>query len=68
MQQLASEPWGWEDSPVTTYDKAEYIDTYTGNKVSRKAMVSGSDKVIAEGKVQMVFLVRGHAGLTSELE
>ncbi|KAJ3089701.1 hypothetical protein HK102_005715 [Quaeritorhiza haematococci] len=49
------------EAPVTYYDKAEYIETDTGNKVSRKSVICGSQNIILGGKtvIQTDCVVRG---------
>ncbi|KAJ3347534.1 hypothetical protein HDU83_002050 [Entophlyctis luteolus] len=43
------------------YDKSEYIETDTGNKVSRKSVIHGSQNIILGGKtiIQSGSIVRG---------
>ncbi|WVN88399.1 uncharacterized protein L203_103608 [Cryptococcus depauperatus CBS 7841] len=36
--------------PIITYDKAAYIETETGNKVSRKALITGATNIVVAGK------------------
>ncbi|ORZ32604.1 trimeric LpxA-like protein [Catenaria anguillulae PL171] len=47
--------------PLTRYDKAEYIETDTGNKVSRKSVICGSQNIVLGGKsiIQTDCIVRG---------
>ncbi|KAG2176473.1 hypothetical protein INT43_005713 [Umbelopsis isabellina] len=47
--------------PVTYYDRAEYIETDTGNKVSRKSVICGSQNIILGGKtiIQTGCVIRG---------
>lgn len=44
-----------------SYSKAEFIETDTGNKVSRKCTISGSQNIILGGKtiIQHQVIVRG---------
>ncbi|KZT58701.1 putative dynactin Arp1 p25 subunit RO12 [Calocera cornea HHB12733] len=37
-------------APVTTYPKSAYIETDTGNKVSRRATISGPQNIVLGGK------------------
>ncbi|TPX30736.1 hypothetical protein SmJEL517_g05782 [Synchytrium microbalum] len=47
--------------PVTTYKRSDYIETDTGNKVSRNSTISGSQNIILGGKtiIQDNCVVRG---------
>ncbi|KAJ2959783.1 hypothetical protein NQZ79_g4755 [Umbelopsis isabellina] len=45
--------------PVTYYDRAEYIETDTGNKVSRKSVICGSQNIILGGKVVQTIIQTG---------
>ncbi|XP_003739899.1 dynactin subunit 5 [Galendromus occidentalis] len=47
--------------PVVTYDKQEYIETASGNKVSRKSVLCGAHNIILSGKtiIQAGAIVRG---------
>ncbi|KAI8815830.1 trimeric LpxA-like protein [Fimicolochytrium jonesii] len=49
-----------EDPPIY-YDKAEYIETDTGNKVSRKSVICGSQNIVLGGKtvIQKECIIRG---------
>ncbi|KAG0236761.1 hypothetical protein BGW41_000352 [Actinomortierella wolfii] len=49
------------DLPVVHYSKAEYIETDTGNKVSRKSIICGSQNIVLGGKtiLQTGSVVRG---------
>ncbi|KAJ2720232.1 hypothetical protein GGI07_004753 [Coemansia sp. Benny D115] len=38
------------EQPYTTYKKAEFIETDTGNKVSRRSLISGSQNIVLGGK------------------
>ncbi|ORX65086.1 trimeric LpxA-like protein [Linderina pennispora] len=38
------------ESSYTTYNKAEFIETDTGNKVSRRSLISGSQNIVLGGK------------------
>ncbi|KAG9320130.1 hypothetical protein KVV02_007043 [Mortierella alpina] len=40
------------DLPIVKYSKSEYIETDTGNKVSRKSVICGSQNIILGGKVR----------------
>ncbi|KAI8802633.1 dynactin, subunit p25 [Cladochytrium replicatum] len=46
---------------VTYYEKGDYIETETGNKVSRKSLICGSQNIILGGKsiIQTDCVVRG---------
>jgi len=46
---------------ITHYDKSTFIETDTGNKVSRKALISGSQNIILGGKtiIQHLVIIRG---------
>ncbi|KNE70610.1 hypothetical protein AMAG_15370 [Allomyces macrogynus ATCC 38327] len=46
---------------ITRYDKAEYIETDTGNKVSRKSVICGSQNIVLGGKtiIQTDCVIRG---------
>ncbi|KAK4887563.1 hypothetical protein RN001_003834 [Aquatica leii] len=45
----------------TTYDKSEYVETASGNKVSRKTVLCGSQNIVLQGKViiQSDAIIRG---------
>ncbi|KAH9814793.1 trimeric LpxA-like protein [Melampsora americana] len=47
--------------PIIQYDKSAYIETDTGNKVSRKALISGSQNIILGGKtiIEHQVIIRG---------
>ncbi|KAG0232293.1 hypothetical protein BGW42_008259 [Actinomortierella wolfii] len=45
------------DLPVVHYSKAEYIETDTGNKVSRKSIICGSQNIVLGGKVLVYIIV-----------
>ncbi|ODN82006.1 hypothetical protein L202_02333 [Cryptococcus amylolentus CBS 6039] len=47
--------------PIITYDKATYIETDTGNKVSRRALISGATNIVLGGKsiIQTSAILRG---------
>ncbi|KAI9136433.1 trimeric LpxA-like protein [Paraphysoderma sedebokerense] len=47
--------------PTTVYEKAEYIETDTGNKVSRKSVICGSQNIVLGGKtiIQTDCIIRG---------
>ncbi|RSH87281.1 hypothetical protein EHS25_003190 [Saitozyma podzolica] len=47
--------------PLITYEKGTYIETDTGNKVSRKAVVTGAQNIILGGKsvIQTGAILRG---------
>ncbi|CAD6572151.1 MAG: hypothetical protein TREMPRED_000463 [Tremellales sp. Tagirdzhanova-0007] len=47
--------------PVITYEKGTYIETDTGNKISRKAVITGATNIILGGKtiVQTGAILRG---------
>ncbi|MBW0502578.1 hypothetical protein O181_042293 [Austropuccinia psidii MF-1] len=47
--------------PLILYDKSAFIETDTGNKVSRKALISGSQNIILGGKtiIQHLVIIRG---------
>ncbi|KAI9203955.1 dynactin subunit P25 [Polychytrium aggregatum] len=49
------------DPPTIHYDRAEYIETDTGNKVSRKSVICGSQNIVLGGKtvIQTDSVVRG---------
>ncbi|KND02355.1 uncharacterized protein SPPG_02825 [Spizellomyces punctatus DAOM BR117] len=49
------------EPPITYYTKAEYIETDTGNKVSRKSVICGSQNIVLGGKtiIQTECIVRG---------
>ncbi|KAJ1943580.1 hypothetical protein FBU59_002868 [Linderina macrospora] len=38
------------ENGYTTYNKAEFIETDTGNKVSRRSLISGSQNIVLGGK------------------
>ncbi|KAJ1937988.1 hypothetical protein GGF37_004982 [Kickxella alabastrina] len=38
------------ETPYSTYIKAEFIETDTGNKVSRRSLISGSQNIVLGGK------------------
>ncbi|KAJ1831729.1 hypothetical protein LPJ63_004071 [Coemansia sp. RSA 2711] len=38
------------EAPYTTYKKSEFIETDTGNKVSRRSLISGSQNIVLGGK------------------
>ncbi|KAJ2367748.1 hypothetical protein IW150_005593 [Coemansia sp. RSA 2607] len=38
------------ETPYTTYKKSEFIETDTGNKVSRRSLISGSQNIVLGGK------------------
>ncbi|KAA1107042.1 hypothetical protein PGTUg99_026811 [Puccinia graminis f. sp. tritici] len=46
---------------INHYDKSTFIETDTGNKVSRKALISGSQNIILGGKtiIQHLVIIRG---------
>lgn len=39
------------EPPVQYYDKSEFIETHTGNKVGRKSVLCGSQNIRLHGKV-----------------
>ncbi|ORX35807.1 trimeric LpxA-like protein [Kockovaella imperatae] len=47
--------------PLVTYEKGTYIETDTGNKVSRKAVITGATNIILGGKsiIQSGAVLRG---------
>ncbi|WVW84017.1 hypothetical protein I302_106044 [Kwoniella bestiolae CBS 10118] len=47
--------------PIATYEKGTYIETDTGNKVSRKATITGATNIILGGKsiIQTGSILRG---------
>ncbi|KAJ1978163.1 hypothetical protein H4R35_002010 [Dimargaris xerosporica] len=47
--------------PTIPYDSSEYIETDTGNKVSRKSVICGSQNIILAGKtiIQTGCVIRG---------
>ncbi|KAK1924298.1 trimeric LpxA-like protein [Papiliotrema laurentii] len=47
--------------PVVTYEKGTYIETDTGNKVSRRAVISGATNIVLGGKsiIQKGAIMRG---------
>jgi len=47
--------------PIITYDKSTYIETDTGNKVSRKASITGATNIVLGGKsiIQAGAILRG---------
>ncbi|KAJ1910027.1 hypothetical protein IWQ60_010873 [Tieghemiomyces parasiticus] len=49
------------EQPVVRYSRAEYIETETGNKVSRKSVICGSQNIILSGKtiIQTDCVIRG---------
>ncbi|KAJ1983493.1 hypothetical protein H4R33_004726, partial [Dimargaris cristalligena] len=49
------------EQPLTQYSRAEYIETETGNKVSRKSVICGSQNIILSGKtiIQTGCVIRG---------
>ncbi|RKO83140.1 hypothetical protein BDK51DRAFT_14424, partial [Blyttiomyces helicus] len=49
------------DPPITYYTPSEYIETDTGNKVSRKSVICGSQNITLGGKtiIQTGCVVRG---------
>ncbi|KAF9306170.1 hypothetical protein BGZ74_007372 [Mortierella antarctica] len=49
------------DLPIVNYSKSEYIETDTGNKVSRKSVICGSQNIILGGKtiLQTGSVIRG---------
>ncbi|KAI1314851.1 hypothetical protein EDD11_001627 [Mortierella claussenii] len=49
------------DLPIVKYSKSEYIETDTGNKVSRKSVICGSQNIILGGKtiLQTGSVIRG---------
>ncbi|KAJ3009968.1 hypothetical protein HKX48_007649 [Thoreauomyces humboldtii] len=49
------------ESQILRYDKAEFIETDTGNKVSRKSIICGSQNIVLGGKtiIQRDCMVRG---------
>ncbi|KAF9106900.1 hypothetical protein BGX27_008947 [Mortierella sp. AM989] len=49
------------DLPIIKYSKSEYIETDTGNKVSRKSVICGSQNIILGGKtiLQTGCVIRG---------
>lgn len=38
------------------YEKSEYVETATGNKVNRKSRLFGSQNIVLNGKVRMLWL------------
>ncbi|KAI7849103.1 trimeric LpxA-like protein [Circinella umbellata] len=49
------------DTPVVYYNRSEYIETDTGNKVSRASVICGSQNIILGGKtiIQTECVIRG---------
>ncbi|KAI9003181.1 putative dynactin Arp1 p25 subunit RO12 [Gaertneriomyces semiglobifer] len=49
------------EMPIVYYDKSEYIETDTGNKVSRKSVICGSQNIVLGGKtiIQASSIIRG---------
>ncbi|OWZ60090.1 dynactin 5 [Cryptococcus neoformans c45] len=47
--------------PAITYDRSTYIETDTGNKVSRKALIAGATNIVLGGKsiIQTSSILRG---------
>jgi hypothetical protein len=49
---------GWEsflDGDVESYDPQGYYETQTGNKISRKSLLLGSQNILIQGKVERFF-------------
>ncbi|CAG8605325.1 13265_t:CDS:2 [Rhizophagus irregularis] len=49
------------EPPIVYYPRSEYIETDTGNKVSRKSVICGSQNIILGGKtiIQTECVIRG---------
>ncbi|CAH1763859.1 10965_t:CDS:2 [Entrophospora sp. SA101] len=49
------------EPPIVYYSRSEYIETDTGNKVSRKSVICGSQNIILGGKtiIQTDCVIRG---------
>ncbi|KAG1051820.1 hypothetical protein G6F43_005997 [Rhizopus delemar] len=49
------------EAPIKYYNRSEYIETDTGNKVSRKSIICGSQNIILGGKtiIQTDCVIRG---------
>lgn len=44
------------DIQTVYYDKSDYVETATGNKVNRKSRLFGSQNIVLNGKVSSIIL------------